>query len=63
MEKFTFSSSLVTGCVSAALLLFTSVACSKDNQDESSDPAVKEVQLRNDAGLGSVLTDKEGHTL
>lgn len=62
MEKFTFSSSLVTG-FSAALLLFTSVACSKDNQDESSDPAVKEVQLRNDASLGNVLTDKEGHTL
>ncbi|WP_079241948.1 hypothetical protein [Chryseobacterium indologenes] len=63
MEKFTFSSSLVTGCISAALLLFTSVACSKDNQDEPSDPVVKEVQLRNDAILGNVLTDKEGHTL
>lgn len=63
MEKFTISSSLVTGSVSAALLLLTSVACSKDNQDELSDPVVKEVQLRNDASLGSILTDKEGRTL
>ncbi len=61
MEKFTFSSNLIRGCISA-LLLLTSVACSKDNQDESSD-AVKEVQLRNDANLGNILTDKEGRTL
>lgn len=63
MEKVKFNSSIVTGCISAALLLFTSLACSKDNQDENSDPTVKEVQLKNNASFGSVLTDKEGRTL
>jgi predicted lipoprotein with Yx(FWY)xxD motif len=63
MKKVKFSSSIVTGCISAALLLFTSLACSKDNQDENSDPTVKEVQLKNNASFGSVLTDKEGRTL
>ncbi|MHC6201526.1 hypothetical protein [Elizabethkingia miricola] len=63
MKKIKFKSKLVAGCFTAALLIFTSVACSKDNRYEKTNPGPKEVQLRNDVTLGSVLTDKDGSTL
>lgn len=62
MKKITFSSNLVIGYISILLIFFTSFSCSKDNQDEFN-PIVKEVKLENDTQLGSILTDKEGHTL
>lgn len=63
MKKIKFKSKLAAGLFTAALLLFVSVSCSGDNQDEGSEPASKEIQLRNDASLGTILTDKEGRTL
>lgn len=58
MKTMKFTSQVITGCLSAAFLLFTFASCSK----KAAAPD-KEVQLRNDAALGSILTDKHGHTL
>src|SRR5882724_6656996 len=44
-------------------ILLTVTACRKSTYNSPSPVTVKEVELRNDATLGNVLTDKDGRTL
>lgn len=54
---------LLTVTLSLSTLLFSLNSCKKDDDPAPVPPAPKEVSLRADAALGSVLVDKENRTL